>query len=285
MFDGGLEIILAFINNLYLVLKQNGSVRYKLRVLLSYYLFSRNKIIRIFGYKLNYERHQKAHVLSILREIWIENSYELSKKTQDIISLSGSHVIVDIGANIGLSTVYFRSKYPHIKIISIEASPINYAILIKNIELNNAKDVIPLNLFVSDNSNIQNFYHNTMKSGSSFGEGFKDLTNLKLKKFKVQSESLSNLLVAYPSLVIKIDVEGAEYLILKDLFQSPVLSKIHEIIVEVSTRSHDQFKKLIAVIEVYSNEGFEIRIKSDFTGNQSTTNGRQNHFLLNLIRS
>ena len=43
---------------------------------------------------------------------------------------------VDVGANIGISTAYFVNKYPNVKLIAIEASPINYKQLVNNIELN-----------------------------------------------------------------------------------------------------------------------------------------------------
>lgn len=42
--------------------------------------------------------------------------------------------IVDAGANIGLSTVYLKNKFPNAAIISIEPSLVNFKILKKNIE-------------------------------------------------------------------------------------------------------------------------------------------------------
>jgi len=40
--------------------------------------------------------------------------------------------IVDIGANIGLTSVYFANRWPKTRIIAIEPEPSNYALLLKN---------------------------------------------------------------------------------------------------------------------------------------------------------
>ena len=266
------------------VFRQKISALHKFKIMLSYYLLSRNKIIKILKWKLKYDSQQKAHVLSILKEIWIENSYEFTESTHKILSKSAGVVIVDIGANIGISTLYFRSKYPKTEIICIEASPINYDTLLKNIELNNVKNITPLNLFISNNSNTHKFFHDIEKSGSSFGYGYKDRTKKNLKEFEVKSESLSKLLVSYQSLVIKMDVEGAEYEILKDICLSPILPKIIEIVAEVSTRDSAQYKNLISIFEIYLNEGFNIQIKSDCADNRSIGNTKQNHLLISLTR-
>jgi FkbM family methyltransferase len=43
-------------------------------------------------------------------------------------------IIVDAGANIGLTSIYFANKYPEAKIISIEPEKSNYKLLKKNID-------------------------------------------------------------------------------------------------------------------------------------------------------
>ncbi len=44
----------------------------------------------------------------------------------------GPKVIVDAGANIGLSAIYFANRFPEARIIAIELSPENYRLLNKN---------------------------------------------------------------------------------------------------------------------------------------------------------
>ena len=42
-------------------------------------------------------------------------------------------VVVDAGANIGLSTVFFANKFPQAKIVAIEPEPSNFAMLRDNV--------------------------------------------------------------------------------------------------------------------------------------------------------
>ncbi|MEE8058296.1 MAG: FkbM family methyltransferase [Pseudomonadales bacterium] len=52
------------------------------------------------------------------------------------------HVIVDAGANIGTSSMYFAKKYPNAKIFAIEPEQENYDVLVKNIS--QYRNVIPI---------------------------------------------------------------------------------------------------------------------------------------------
>jgi len=58
------------------------------------------------------------------------------------IELSDPSVIIDAGANIGASAIYFSRKYPHAKIFAIEPEQENYDILLKN--TNKFKNIIPV---------------------------------------------------------------------------------------------------------------------------------------------
>jgi len=50
--------------------------------------------------------------------------------------------IIDCGANIGLSALYFTSRYPKAQIISIEPDPANFTLLCKNTE--NETRIVPV---------------------------------------------------------------------------------------------------------------------------------------------
>lgn len=49
----------------------------------------------------------------------------------DNIELSGT--IIDIGANVGFSAVYFLSRFKNCNVIAVEPDPQNYAILVENV--------------------------------------------------------------------------------------------------------------------------------------------------------
>ena len=65
--------------------------------------------------KLEYLPGLKNHSLLILKEIFLNNIYTFTKATdQKLKSLQEKEggVILDIGANIGIATAYFKNKYP-----------------------------------------------------------------------------------------------------------------------------------------------------------------------------
>ena len=66
----------------------------------------------------------------ILHEIWIEKVYDKRLQSTD-------EIIVDIGAHIGLFTLFAAAKCPNAKVFCFEPDPDNFQLLMENIKLNN----------------------------------------------------------------------------------------------------------------------------------------------------
>jgi FkbM family methyltransferase len=64
--------------------------------------------------------------VTLFRSILLENEY-------DWPFAKSPRVIVDAGANVGFTSVFYATKYPEAKIIAIEPEPSNFAILRRNI--------------------------------------------------------------------------------------------------------------------------------------------------------
>jgi FkbM family methyltransferase len=56
----------------------------------------------------------------------------LHDKEYDVIRCSDPKVIIDAGAYIGMSTIFFAEKYPHARIIAVEPGEGNFELLRKN---------------------------------------------------------------------------------------------------------------------------------------------------------
>jgi FkbM family methyltransferase len=82
-------------------------------------------------------RNSKADFISF-REIFFKKEYEL-----DIPTHIQPTIIVDAGANIGLTSVYFANRYPTAKIICIEPDTENFKCVVKNVS--EYKNITPLN--------------------------------------------------------------------------------------------------------------------------------------------
>lgn len=261
----------------------------KFRILLGYFFLSRHKSLKILGMKIEYAPGLKNHSLFLLKEIFLSNIYSFTNATdQKLKSLQEKGeegVILDIGANIGIATAYFKNKYPHTRVVAIEASPINYRQLIKNIEANRFQDIITLNKFVSNRNKQIRFNHQKLKPGGSFGEGYKLGNPSNFEQFYVDTIRISDIIKSLKNIVIKIDVEGAEYEILEDLALSKYVSEVLEITVEVTTSTQAHYEKLNKVLNIYYNLGFEPRFVAGYGIMHLRDKLKQGHLHLVLFRS
>lgn len=132
-------------------------------------------------------------------------------------------LIFDIGANIGN---YSISNNIDNKIIAVEASPITFELLKNNVA--NYKNITPINFAVSSftDSSYITFYHcsaantistldkNWLTSPESRFYNYRDT----IQEIVVKTISIDELIDIYgmPDL-IKVDVEGAEYHVIKSL--------------------------------------------------------------------
>ena len=148
---------------------------------------------------------------TICRTIILDGYYErtlLEGMCELVTNKNG--VILDVGANIGNHTVFFSTQFS--KVFSFEPVPSNCWILKANLYLNKIKNVVLLEIGLSD-KNLEmaissNDSHNT-------NNGLKEIdTNSNEEQIKIQvligDEVIQNLMLVEPIVAIKIDVEGLE---------------------------------------------------------------------------
>ena len=135
-------------------------------------------------------------------------------------------VMFDIGANVGLYSLYSTKVARDVKVYSFEPHKLNFATLLENIFLNGCDGKIhPLALALGESSGLFHLNYNSMESGASLTQlGHTNLSDdrkfvPKLAEL-VNSMSLDALIesgkVPAPDL-IKIDVDGNELPILKGM--------------------------------------------------------------------
>ena len=168
-------------------------------------------------------------------------------------------ISIDIGANMGIYTLLLSHLYPKCKVISIEASPTIFEKLKLNCQLNNllpGSNLVLLNKAVSDKDGTRvEFYEkhsmSTMSKEFLTSISSKIITNKddELHKEIVRTVTIDNLAETTninEISFLKIDVEGAEVLVLKGAINILTEKKVRNMIIEYhSFENYDYAVKLL----------------------------------------
>lgn len=133
--------------------------------------------------------------------------------------ISGSDVVIDAGANIGIFTLLASRKAR--KVIAVEPDPENFSYLVRNVKLNNAENVILVNEALSD----------YVGEGRISGRGLSAaLSPNKGTAVKVTTiDAILRQLRVTKADIVKMDIEGEEVKALNGEY----LPKVRELMVEV----------------------------------------------------
>jgi FkbM family methyltransferase len=168
---------------------------------------------------------------------------------------SSNFFFIDIGANRGLYSI-LASKNPNCeKVFSFEPFQMNYELLKKNLILNNCEDKCNLYHFaVSDkNEEIKTFF-NKNHSGSGSMKPEVIYQSLDTEKINTVNNKFLNSLFSlkFQNYVLKIDVEGLEHIVLKEIFKCDFSKFISNIYYEVN----ECWQNPIVIEELLRDNGF-----------------------------
>ena len=174
----------------------------------------------------------------------------------------------DIGANIGLYSIYTSIKHKNATTIAFEPSTSNLRLLSRNISINNLENkIMILPLPLTNSGNIFQVMHEgdfiEGRALNSFGQKF-DFEGKRFKSkmnYSILGSTINNLIfnktLDIPD-YIKIDVDGIEHLILEGGDKILNNKKIKSISIEVNENFSSQYSK---VLELMSKYKFRIKHK------------------------
>jgi len=125
-------------------------------------------------------------------------------------------VFVDIGANVGIYSLYAAWLYPAMRIIAIEPDINNYMELIQNINLNGFRNIIPMNMAIGAYCKTLHFQSTSQIAGNSFGNLVEFPSRVNQHGIELFGRALLSITIDYLSQIskidfIKIDIDGGEY--------------------------------------------------------------------------
>lgn len=229
--------------------------RHATALLQAYYRFQRlprttgaDATIDFLGYRFHYLDASTASHL--FREIFVERLY-------DVAIDSDRPRILDCGSNIGMSVLFFRHRFPNAVITAFEPHPIAFKTLRKNVEHNHL-DVTLHQIAVAERSGTVDFYCNDDVSDSL---DMSLLPNRTEQSIEVQARCLSDYVDDEIDL-LKLDVEGAEEQVLRELADSGALGRIRSIACEYHHHRPVRSDRLSETLAILETNGFGYQLRA-----------------------
>lgn len=213
-------------------------------------------IEKIGKYSVSY--FNKIEFRNLKKEIFKEETYHLDLD----IDRTDEPNIIDVGAYIGLSILYFKACYPNAHITAFEPNPNIFPLLEENIEYNNIKNVQLHNIAIGKDTRERDLYIESSGFAAFSTASFrKDAWNGKQKSRSiiVQTEPLSKYIKKKVDL-LKVDTEGAEYEILKELDESGSFSAIENLLVEYHPSPRSKLQNLEKILK---KNGYDVSYRQD----------------------
>lgn len=137
--------------------------------------------------------------------VWIMDEYKMKD-----FDIKDDNIVVDVGAHIGLFTIYASRFCKKGKILAFEPIKENYETLLENLKLNNLENVLAHNLAVSNKNTPVKIYLNISDQAAhtiyGTGQNFVEVNSITLREIIDSKCNRVDL--------VKLDCEGAEYDIL-----------------------------------------------------------------------
>jgi len=191
----------------------------------------------------------------MINEIFVHNCYNFMPNKKNPF-------IIDCGANIGLSTIWFKTIYPTAKILAFEPSSA-YKYLKKNTA--HLKKIELRKEAVGNRKGKIFLYEEQGKEGSLLTSisllRFNDFKNKKPKQTEVKCIKLSNIIIGKKQIdLLKLDIEGAEYEVINDLWVNEKLQYIDNMIIEFHNDSKDfgELNNMLSKLQRYITARFRI---------------------------
>jgi FkbM family methyltransferase len=166
---------------------------------------SKEIIVKLAKSKKIIIRPLPTNDLATAYEIFLDEAYQQPIEVPDI----SPELIVDIGANVGYSIIYFIQKYPNARLIAFEPLPIHLEIINKHLEVNQISNRVEVLEMAVSNTDSNMFIINKGCESVVIENFENDCLPIKVCDF-----------FAFVGInkidLLKMDIEGGEYSILND---------------------------------------------------------------------
>jgi len=202
-------------------------------------------------FTIHYQNFEEYHLLK--QEVFGEDMYYFEIDEDAGVRAN----IIDIGAHIGLSTLYFKYLFPLAQITAIEPHPANFKILEDNIWQNELDDVTAIQAAVIPGKEKTITLHaDTEHSWFSTASLQERAWNLEqqTQPLQVPALQLSTLLQQHDHIdLLKIDIEGFEQAVIEEA--QDYLDRVNLLLIEFHPVKH---QSLLQLWQLLGKKGFTV---------------------------
>jgi FkbM family methyltransferase len=177
-------------------------------------------MVKVLGVRIEYPN--QSHALFLMHEVFVQATYAFHPRSR-------APVVVDCGANVGFSTLFFKALHPGATILALEPEPDTCGWLRANVERNALRGVEIRQAAAADRDGTVTLFTPEADPGSLTSSLRNDWA--KGAGAEVLAVRLSTL-IPEPVDFLKLDVEGAEYAVIRELVASGALGRIREVVLE-----------------------------------------------------
>ena len=204
----------------------------------------------IAGFRIDYAN--QSHALFLLHEIFVNAAYEFRAATE-------RPRIIDAGANIGMAVLFFKALYPAAEIMAFEPDAQAFGLLSRAIASNRLTGVAAEQAAVTEHGGSVAFYSdpaNPASIAASVDPGWGGPVREEVRALRLSDRITS------PVDFLKLDIEGAEYGVVRDLVTTGKIMLVREAVIEYH-HLPDQPGGLDQMIRSLTACGFTIEQKAD----------------------
>lgn len=163
-----------------------------------------------FSLQLGYDGHSQVwklknrEDLTVIEEVFLDQDYS--------IEIAPPAIVFDLGANIGVSSVYFAQRWPSARVFAFEPNPRVYDRLCETTSAYKNIECFPF--AAGDSDGVLDFGITESSTGSGFYNAGKGLNTISVPVRSLTS--LMNHCGVHTINFLKFDIEGAESLLFHD---------------------------------------------------------------------
>lgn len=185
----------------------------------------------------------------VFETVILEEEYRLAT---DIFLLNNIPLknFLDLGSNIGLTTLYIKNLFPDANVIALEPDKANYDMMLRNFELNHLSNTTPLMAGISNKDSFL-VTNGGIRDNKDWSKTFKEVDY----PTDITSFSIASILKKYNMDeidFIKIDIEGAE----RNVFEKGADLSFLDIVKVIAIEIHDEFNIRSTIYKVLKEKDF-----------------------------